>query len=460
MDSIREIVISLPFLMVISALIAYVMATRFNLYPVIIYVSKTKGLMDVPEERRVHTSQVPNLGGMGLFITFSLTLLLFVPFLNNTVEDLSNLLSLLSATIILLFLGIKDDLVFMTAKKKLVIQLIAVSMVCILQDIRITDFHGLLSVGELPYIVSVGFTIFVFVLVINAINLIDGIDGLASSIGILASLCFGIAFYMGENYLMTIMSAVLIGSLMGFLKYNLSTDRKIFMGDCGSLIVGFLLAYQGISFLNIDPALVYQYNSENSSILLLAILSYPLFDLLRVFIVRIAQKKSPFDADSNHIHHRLLRLGLNHKQAAMFLVISNLTLILITYFTINLPINMSLIVVVCFGCLLYLLPFLSVFEEFKGEEPEEITPGVRGKVVEVKEEGAKIIPINERILQKEPFAHDYNTGSLNIEPEPVTINTFPQKNSEKFKYYANDEKVLVNPIEKKVQLDPDNLKSK
>ncbi|SNR30074.1 UDP-N-acetylmuramyl pentapeptide phosphotransferase/UDP-N-acetylglucosamine-1-phosphate transferase [Maribacter sedimenticola] len=459
MDSIQELFLSLPVLMVISALIAYVMATRFNLYPVIIYVSKTKGLMDVPEERRVHTSQVPNLGGMGLFITFSLTLLLFVPFLNNTVEDLSNILSLLAATIILLFLGIKDDLVFMTAKKKLVIQLIAVSMVCILQNVRISNFHGLLGIGELPYIISVGFTIFVFVLVINAINLIDGIDGLASSIGILASLSFGIAFYMAENYLMTIMAAVLIGSLMGFLKYNLSSDRKIFMGDCGSLIVGFLLAYQGIGFLNINPELVFEYNSENSSILLLAILSYPLFDLLRVFIVRIAQKKSPFDADSNHIHHRLLRLGLNHKQATMFLVVSNLTLILITYFTINLPINMSLIVVVCFGCLLYLLPFLSVFEEFKGEEPEEITPGVSGRVVEVKEDGAIIIPINERILQKETIGQHRNYGSLNTEPERVAKNTFPQKNSEKFKYYANEEKVLLNPLDKTTHIDQNNLKT-
>ena len=302
---------------------------------------------------------------MGLFITFSLTLLLFVPFLKNTVSDLSNLLSLLSTTIILLFLGIKNDLVFMTTKKKLVIQLIAISMVCVLQDVRITDFHGLLGIGELPYFVSILFTIFVFVLVINSVNLIDGIDGLAASISILASLGFGIAFFMADNFIMTLLSAVLIGSLLGFLKYNFSDDSKIFMGDCGSLIVGFLLAYQGIKFLNINPENVQFYNSNNSAILLLAILSYPLFDLLRVFVVRMMQKKSPFVADSNHIHHRLLRLGLNHKQATFLLFVSNFTLIIITFFTIDLQINLSLIVVVCFGCLLYLLPFLGVFEEFE-----------------------------------------------------------------------------------------------
>lgn len=377
MDSIQEIVYSLPFLTVTSAILAYVMATRFNLYPVIIYVSKTKNLMDVPEERRVHTEKVPNLGGMGLFITFSLTLLLFVPFINSTVSDLSNLLSLLSATIILLFLGIKDDLVLMTAKKKFVIQLIAVSMVCLLQDVRITDFHGLLGVGELPYFVSVLFTVFVFVLVINSVNLIDGIDGLAATISILASLAFGTAFFMADDFMMTLLSAVLIGSLIGFLKYNFSEHRKIFMGDCGSLIVGFLLAYQGIKFLNINPENVQFYNSNNSSILLLAILSYPLFDLLRVFVVRMMQKKSPFLADSNHIHHRLLRLGLNHKQSTFLLFVSNLTLIVISFFASDLQINISLIIVVCFGCLLYLLPFLGVFEEF--EEKEIVADGSNKK---------------------------------------------------------------------------------
>ena len=459
MESIQEIFFSLPFLTVISAVIAYIMATRFNLYPVIIYVSKTKGLMDVPEGRRVHTDQVPNLGGMGLFITFSLTLLLFVPFLNNTVEDLSNILSLLSATIILLFLGIKDDLVFITPKKKLVIQLIAVSMVCILQDVRITDFHGLLGIGELPYIVSVAFSIFVFVLVINAVNLIDGIDGLASSIGILASLSFGIAFYMAGNHMMAIFSAVLIGSLFGFLRYNLSIDRKIFMGDCGSLVVGFLLAYQGICFVNINPEFVRMYNPNNSAILLLAILSYPLFDLLRVFTVRIMQKKSPFEADRNHIHHRLLGLGLNHKQSTLLIFVSNLTLILITYLTSDLSININLIVAVSFGCLLYLLPFLSVFEEFNensfvGEVSLSPENNSADRHVET-----KIISLNERHQNGTKINADslkYNTH--NSAPEKA-LDSRAQKRSEKFRFFMGKKDESLNE-EDKIQMDMNELNTK
>lgn len=438
MDSIQELLYSLPFLTVISALVAYIMATRFNLYPVIIYVSKTKGLMDEPGERRVHSSKVPNLGGMGLFITFSLTLLLIVGFLNNTVTDLINLLSMLSATIILLFLGIKDDLVFITAKKKFVIQLIAVSMVCVLQDVRIADFHGLLGIGQLPYVGSVFFTVFVFVLVINSVNLIDGIDGLAASIAILTSLAFGIAFFMMNNYIMTLISAILIGSLFGFLKYNFSVANKIFMGDCGSLIVGFLLAYQGIMFLNTTPEYISSYNAVNSPIFLLAILSYPLFDLLRVFIVRIWQKKSPFDADSNHIHHRLLRLGLNHKQATLLLFTSNLTLIVITYFTNELPINIHLLVVVSFGCLLYLLPFLSVFEEYK--EPE--------LVVELKK-------VKEQVnLQSDMMrlrtATESNGLKLGNEDDSKNMAT---KRNQKLKLLFNKKNDSVNGKVGKIQID-------
>ncbi|MGB3144067.1 MAG: MraY family glycosyltransferase, partial [Maribacter sp.] len=356
---------NLPLLALVSAIVAFVMSNKFNLYPIIIYVSKTKGLMDEPGERRVHSSKIPNLGGMAIFITFCLTTLLFVSFLRVSVYDLSNVLSIISALIILLFLGVKDDLVFITANKKLLIQLIAVSMVCVLEDVRITNFHGLLGIGELPYIISILFSIFVFALVINALNLIDGIDGLAASIAILGSLSFGIFFLMAGYYLMTLMSAILIGSLLGFLKYNLSVNSKIFMGDCGSMIVGFLLAYQGITFLEIQSEVLVSYNPENAPVLLLAILSYPLFDLLRVFSIRIMQKKSPFTADNNHIHHRLLRLGLNHKQSTLLLFSSNLILVLITYSTINLPINLNLIVSVFFGMLIYLLPFLSVFEEYE-----------------------------------------------------------------------------------------------
>ena len=371
MTNIKEFLFDLNFLAIAAVVSAFVISTRFYLYPIIINVSRTKGLMDAPGERKMHKNQVPTLGGLGLFIVFSLSIIIFGLLADLIQPDLIKLLALLGSTIILVFLGVKDDLVFMSPKKKFLGQLIAVLNVVILTDIRVTSLEGLLGVGELPYIASVLFSIFVFVLVINALNLIDGIDGLAASIAVIASFTFGFLFLANGHYMMTLISAILIGALFGFLRYNLSKSQKIFMGDCGSMLMGFLLAYQGISFLALNATTVSDGAILNAPIVLLAALSYPLFDLLRVFAIRIKQKRSPFDADSNHIHHRLLRLGLNHKRATLLLCMCNAFVIGFTFLLTEFNIHVQLLITVCVGSLLYLLPFLKVFETNKELGNEE-----------------------------------------------------------------------------------------
>lgn len=359
---IKELFADLHFLGLFSALAAFVISTRFYLYPVIINISKVKGLMDAPGERKMHTTQIPTLGGLGVFIAFSLSIIVFGLVSNLIQPDLIKLLALIGSTIILLFLGIKDDLVSMSPKKKFLGQLIAVMNVVVLTDVRILSFEGLLGVGELPYSMSILFSIFVFILVVNALNLIDGIDGLAGSIAVISSISFGILFLLNGNYMMTLISAILVGSLTGFLRYNLSSKQKIFMGDCGSMLTGFLLAYQGISFLTLNGAATSSNIITNAPIVLLAILSYPLFDLLRVFAIRIKQRRSPFSADSNHIHHRLLRLGLGHKKATLLLCICNTFVIGFTFLLTDFNIHLQLLITVMTGSFLYLLPFLKVFE--------------------------------------------------------------------------------------------------
>jgi UDP-N-acetylmuramyl pentapeptide phosphotransferase/UDP-N-acetylglucosamine-1-phosphate transferase len=358
----EELFSDLRFLGLLAAIIAFLVSTRFYLYPNIISISKTKGLMDVPGERKIHTTQIPTLGGLGVFITFSLCIIGFGLLTDLVKPDLVKLLALLGSTIILLFLGIKDDLISISPKKKFVGQLLAVVNVVVLTDVRILSFEGLLGVGELPYLISILFTVFVFVLVINALNLIDGIDGLAGSIAVISSISFGILFLLNGDYMMTLISSVLVGSLVGFLRYNLSNRQKIFMGDCGSMLTGFLLSYQGISFLAMNTTNETSNTVSNAPIVLLAILSYPLFDLLRVFAIRIKQKRSPFSADSNHIHHRLLRLGLNHKKATLLLCICNAFVIGFTFLLTDLSIHLQLLITVFSGASLYLLPFLKVFE--------------------------------------------------------------------------------------------------
>ncbi len=328
---------------------------------IIIYTVKTKNLMDKPGDRHIHSTKTPTLGGIGIFISFSFSLMVFGMFVGLQQLDLIKLLALITATLILLFMGIKDDLIAIAPTKKFIGELISSGIIIFFADVRITSLEGLLGVGELPYAVSVLFTLFVFILIINAFNLIDGIDGLAGIIAIISSVAFGVFFLINENLLLAMVSFITVGALLGFLRYNLSDKRKLFMGDSGSLFLGFLMAYQGISFLVLNQAENALYSLSNAPILVLAILSFPLLDTLRVFTVRVKEKRSPFSPDRNHIHHRLLRIGLTHIQATLFIAFSNILLIGLVLVIGELYINVQLCIVVFFGSVFYLSPFLKVF---------------------------------------------------------------------------------------------------
>lgn len=330
----------------------------FRMYPVIIYISQKKRLMESIGERNSHSVETPSLGGVGLFVAFSLSLILLGMISGLDQINLIKLLSVLAATIILLFLGIKDDLIVLAPKQKFLGQLFSACIVIFMTDIRIDNFNGLLGISELPYMVSVIFTLFVFILVINAYNLIDGIDGLAGSLAIIASLSFGIFFLINDQTLLLLVSFASSGALLGFLRYNLSDKLKLFMGDSGSLFIGYLLAYQGVSFLHVNASSTAVFNITNAPVLLLAILSFPLLDTLRVFAIRIKEKRSPFTADRNHIHHRLLDIGCTHKQATLAISSASILVIASTLVFGSFNINVQLLFVVSIGVSLYLSPFL------------------------------------------------------------------------------------------------------
>lgn len=339
----------------LGGLLAFVLANR--IIPVIIYTVRAKNLMDEPGDRSVHSDKTPTLGGVGMFAAFVVPLILLGILVGLERPDLVKLLSLTLATIILIFLGIKDDLIALAARKKFLGQLFSTALVIFLTDVRITSFEGLLGVGELPYMLSVLFTIFVFILVINAFNLIDGIDGLAGAIGIIASLSFGLFFLLNKDYLMVLVSFCLIGAISAFLRYNLSGTRKLFMGDSGSMVIGYLLAYQGIRFLELNLNGTSAFTINNGPVMLLAVLSFPLLDTLRVFIIRAKERRSPFDADRNHIHHRLLTLGFSHKQATIMLTIISVLAIELAYLLKDLEINLQLFTITLIIPLIYYLLF-------------------------------------------------------------------------------------------------------
>jgi UDP-GlcNAc:undecaprenyl-phosphate GlcNAc-1-phosphate transferase len=360
---ITNIFSNLYFLVFFSIVFSLLVSLR--IYPVIIYLAHKKKLMDEPGHRSGHVNKTPTLGGIGMFITFSLSIILLGILTNLGQPDLIKLLSILGGTIILLFLGIKDDLLNLSPKKKFAGQIFSAALVVLCTDVRIESFYGVFGVGNLHYVFSVFFSILVFVFIINAFNLIDGIDGLASSVAIIANTSFGVYFAMNKQYLFVLVSFSLIGVLLGFLRYNISRKRKLFMGDSGSLFLGFLLAYQAISFLSVNEMEQTVYSVSNAPIMVLAILAYPILDTLRVFIIRIANGRSPFSADRNHIHHRLLDNGFSHIKSTLIVAICNIFVIQIAFVLSDLYLTLQLYIISVVLPLVCLFPFLLVQRDGK-----------------------------------------------------------------------------------------------
>ncbi len=331
----------------ISAFISY------SSYPVILKISKLKGLMQEPKNRSSHVIETPNLGGIGIFMGIICTLTFI-----GSILSYNNLLCLIGATTILFFTGLKDDLIDISPIKKIMGQIIASICVILISDIRIHSFFGVFGIDTLPYMVSVFFTLFVFILLINAFNLIDGVDGLAGCIGVTISAIFGVLFYYNGNESMLFISLSIIGTLATFLIFNFSKTKKLFMGDTGSMIIGFLLAYQGISFLRMNHNVELFAAISNPPALVIAIFSFPLMDTLRVFIIRLIKRRSPFSADKNHIHHNLLLLGFKHWEISLIASAFILVMARITYGFNEINLHTSLLSLLVVSGFFSVLPYL------------------------------------------------------------------------------------------------------
>lgn len=317
--------------------------------PSIIYIAHLKNMLDTPNVRTVHQSLTPRLGGVAVFAGFMSALTIFAP-LHNGVKEL------LAGCIILFFVGLKDDLVGMSVAKKFVGQLLATGIVMIMADIRITSFQGILGVDTLPIGISYAFTLAVIVGITNAINLIDGLDGLAGSIVLIITSTFGYYFYRygGSSYgNYSFVAVCLLGGMVGFLRYNFHR-APIFMGDTGSLVCGFIVSILAIQFIEMGLRVGKPFGQASPSVAV-GILFVPLFDTLRVFILRMMAGRSPFSPDKNHIHHRILAMGFEQISTVLLLALLNIVVIL---FAIRFAAYGNLFII---GCLLGFSIVLSVF---------------------------------------------------------------------------------------------------
>jgi UDP-N-acetylmuramyl pentapeptide phosphotransferase/UDP-N-acetylglucosamine-1-phosphate transferase len=295
--------------------------------PSLIKVARMKHLVDEPTEaRKLHHRSVPTIGGIIIFAAIIFSYALWFPrgsridLMADGYRDLYLAMGraymdfkfVIAALVLLFFIGVKDDIVGFSPVKKLMGHMIVGYILVMVAGIRIDDMHGIFGVYELPEAVSIAFSFFVYVVVVNGINLIDGVDGLAGGVGVIAALAYGTWLYLAGDVSLALLAAVLAGAVAGFLIFNVHPAR-IFMGDSGSLIIGAVLAVLAMKIVDHDTSrLPLQLRQLPTPIFAMSVLAYPLVDTLRVFIVRMARGVSPFAADRNHIHHRLMDLGLGH----------------------------------------------------------------------------------------------------------------------------------------------------
>lgn len=293
--------------------------------PIIIRVCYGLKLLDLPGGRKIHTCKIPNLGGVALYVSFFFSVLAWGDFHTSTA-----LQYFLLGLSVLFFVGLKDDVVPMSPLKKLGGQVVGAFLLVVLAGFKIQDLHGLFGIHHVITPVSELISMFLVVATINAFNLIDGIDGLAGGIALIVALTYGTIFWVKGLHNMHIAAFVLSGALISFLYYN-AYPAKIFMGDTGSMTIGYIVAALTLKFLNCDLDLPNGETFHPNPAIAAAILVIPFFDTLRVIVFRLLHKTSPFKADRNHIHHILLDCGLNHFQASAMLYVANGLFIALAY---------------------------------------------------------------------------------------------------------------------------------
>lgn len=297
----------------------------FLAIPVIIKVAEQKMLFDVPNERKIHVSPIPSLGGLGIFAGFVISCLLTISFHNA-----SEFQFFIAAALVIFFLGIKDDILIISPLKKFIGQVLAAFLIIYKGGVQIKSMYGFLGIYELPDLFSLMLTYFTVIVIINSFNLIDGVDGLAGSLGFMATCIFGLYFLKIDLLPYATLSFALAGSLAAFLIFNFQ-PAKIFMGDTGSLLIGLTTAILVIKFINVSSSSRVSYPLEASPAIGFAILMIPLLDTLRVFGIRILHRRSPFSPDRNHIHHLLLDRGFTHQKVTLTLVSINIMFIAMAY---------------------------------------------------------------------------------------------------------------------------------
>ncbi|MEN6452968.1 MAG: MraY family glycosyltransferase, partial [Prolixibacteraceae bacterium] len=308
----------------------------------------------------------------------------------------------------MLFMGLKDDIITIPAQKKFLIQIGTAILLVTLGHFRIDYLYGLFDIGELPSWASIPLSFLVFLFLINAFNLIDGIDGLAGGLACIISGSLGTWFLMAGHLDYAVLSYALCGSLIAFLRFNMTKGKnKIFMGDTGSLILGVIIAALIIKYVNFNLFAPEKLYFRQAPLFALALLIVPATDTIRVFMIRIVKMRSPFTPDMNHVHHILIKSGLSHSEASCFLILYTIGFLVLAVSLqsyLSLTINFSLFLTISFSAvgLLALIqrtseeqrPRMVVLKNSEREGEELISNNLRWEIETTLEKAAIITKKN------------------------------------------------------------------
>ncbi len=344
--------------------------------PALIKVAILKNLIDLPsEDRKIHKRAIPTIGGIIIYAAtlFSFSLWFNIDDLNDysqIYEAVKEFKIIIATSLVLFFVGVKDDIIGTAPVKKLFAHVVVGLILILMGDIKITGLHGVFFVEKIPEWGSIFLSLFTYIVVVNAMNLIDGVDGLAAGIGFLATTFFGTWFVFANEYTLASLSFALSGALLGFLVFNFS-PAKIFMGDSGSLIIGMFIYVLSTKLIEYPVSRLDNFWVHiSNSVFAIAALVYPLTDTLRVFVIRTIKGQSPFEADRNHIHHRLIDCGYSHAKTVIVIYVFSIVTVGVSLLSYYLNPSLSLVAVLaCSGIFILWV----IYAKSKSKKTDEIS---------------------------------------------------------------------------------------
>ena len=307
-------------------IMAISMVVTWSAFIPLINIARRNRLMDNPGSRKLQHNPVPVLGGAAVFLGVTVGLCCFKTMLSYT-----SLFAVLGAMIVMLYVGMMDDILSLKPSLRLVTEVVVCTLLVYGTRFAICNFQGIFGTDHIPGLISIPLSVFAGVGIINAINMIDGIDGLVSGFGIMACTLFGVVFFIGRDYSFAALAMVTAGALIPFFLHNVFGEKsKMYIGDGGSMMLGLIL-FSMVTSLTRYVSNYQEYITYNFGLIpfSLAVLSLPVFDTLRVMTGRIMRGTSPFKADQTHLHHVFIHAGFSHLATPLSLITLDLAVVAI-----------------------------------------------------------------------------------------------------------------------------------